>query len=143
MTDHVSARPRHVVALFNANDDTVVMVKRMLGVSGYDCLAGGHFADLKKGLMDFGLFLERQDPDVVIIDVSPPYAENWRFFVTLRDNPAMVGRGLVLTTTNKARLDETVGRDSEAFEFVGKPYDLAQIKTAIIAALTRVRHIQQ
>jgi hypothetical protein len=120
MTDHVAARSRHLVAMINANGDTVVMVKRILGLSGYDCLAGGRFADLKKGLVDFGLYLARQDPDVVIIDVSPPYAENWRFFLTLRDHPAMVGRGLVLTTTNKARLDEAVGRDSEAFEFVGQ-----------------------
>ena len=42
---------------------------------------------------------------------------------------------LVLTTTNKARLDETVGVDSEALEIVGKPYDLEQIKGAIDAAL--------
>ena len=106
-----------------------------VGGAGYDCLAGGHFADLKKGLVDFGLYLDRQDPEVVIIDVSPPYAENWKFFVTLRDNPGMAGRGLVLTTTNKERLDEAVGRDSEALELVGKPYDLDRIKTAITAAL--------
>ena len=46
----------------------------------------------------------------------------------------MEGRGLVLTTTNKARLDETVGADSEAMEIVGKPYDPAQISDASFAA---------
>jgi hypothetical protein len=55
----------------------------------------------------------------------------------LRDAKAMEGRGLVLTTTNKKRLDETVGMDSEAFEIVGKPYDLHQIKNAIAAARKR------
>ena len=56
---------------------------------------------------------------------------------TLRDDPAMTGRGLVLTTTNKNRLDELVGSDSHAIEIVGKPYDLLQIKTAIDLALEK------
>jgi hypothetical protein len=51
----------------------------------------------------------------------------------------MEGRGLVLTTTNKERLDAAVGKDSEAFEIVGKPYDLRQIGDAIREALNRAR----
>ena len=124
-----------VVALFNASDDTVEMVRRMLSESGIPCLVGCHLADLKKGIVDFGRYLAKHQPDVVIFDISPPYAENWTFFKTLRDDVAMRGRGLVLTTTNKARLDETVGVDSNAFEIVGKPYDLEQIRSAIDAAL--------
>ena len=55
----------------------------------------------------------------------------------------MDGRGLVLTTTNKARLDGTAGTDSKAFEIVGKPYDLDQIKAAIHTALKRAREVQR
>ena len=128
---------KQVVALFNASDDTVEMVQRMLDASGFNCLVGCHFADLKKGRIDFARYLSKHEPDVVIFDISPPYLENWHFFKTLRDGKAMEGRGLVLTTTNKERLDETVGKDSEAFEIVGKPYDLDQIKDAIQAALKR------
>jgi DNA-binding response OmpR family regulator len=83
--------------------------------------------------------MDHRKPDVVIFDISPPYKENWDFFKTLRDSKAMEGRGLVLTTTNKNRLDETVGKDSEALEIVGKPYDLDQIKEAIYAALKETR----
>jgi DNA-binding response OmpR family regulator len=128
-----------VVALFNANDDTVEMVQRMLDASGFDCLVGCHLFDLKRGLVDFGDYLRVHEPDVVIFDISPPYKENWRFVNTLRAGTAMEGRGLVLTTTNKKRLDEEAGIDSEALEFVGKPYDLDQIKLAIQAALRRAR----
>jgi DNA-binding response OmpR family regulator len=126
------------VALINASDDTVEMVQRMLSASGIDCLTGCHFADLKKGNVDFAQFLAKYDPQVVIFDISPPYAENWRFFKTLRDAKTMEGRGLVLTTTNKDRLDEIVGEDSTAIEIVGKPYDLQQITAAITAALRTV-----
>ena len=126
-----------VVALFNASDDTVDMVQAMLNASGLDCLIGCRFADLKKGRTDFSRYIAQHDPRVVIFDISPPYRENWSFFQTLRDAKAMDGRGLVVTTTNKKRLDEVVGEDSAALEIVGKPYDLNQIRTAIDAALKR------
>ena len=139
-----AVRPaKQVVALFNASDDTVDMVQLMLDASGFSCLVGCHFTDLKKGSVDFSRYLGEHQPDVVIFDISPPYLENWQFFKTLRDDGAMAGRGLVLTTTNKERLDETVGADSGAFEIVGKPYDLEQIKAAIQAALTRARQVKR
>lgn len=143
MKKAASPPPRQVVALFNSSDDTVEMVQRMLDASGFNCLVGCHFADLRKGTIDFGRYLDKHDPDVVIVDISPPYAENWQFFKTLRDDKALVGKGLVLTTTNKERLDETVGEDSKAFEIVGKPYDLDQIRDAIHVALNRARDVEQ
>jgi DNA-binding response OmpR family regulator len=129
--------PKPVVVLFDASDDTAEMVQRMLTASGYTCLVGCQFADLKKGRVDFARYLDQHQPAVVIFDISPPYVENWHFFKALRDSKAMEGRGLVLTTTNKPRLDEEVGENSEAFEIVGKPYDLDQINLAIDAALKR------
>jgi DNA-binding response OmpR family regulator len=137
MTHAASTPAKPVVALFDASPDTVDMVQRMLDASGFNCLVGCQFSDLKKGGTDFARYLAKHEPDVVIFDISPPYKENWHFFRTLRDSKAMEGRGFVLTTTNKTRLDETVGANSEAFEVVGKPYDLDQIKFAIRAALKR------
>jgi DNA-binding response OmpR family regulator len=130
---------KRVVALFNASDDTVEMVQHMLEASGTQCLVKCHFSDLKKGNIDFARYLNHHEPEVVIFDISPPYLENWHFFKTLIASKAMEGRGLVLTTTNKARLDEAVGNDSKAFEIVGKPYDLDQINAAIQATLRGVR----
>jgi DNA-binding response OmpR family regulator len=138
-----STPTRQVVALFNASDDTMEMVRRMLDASGFDCLVGCHFSDLKKGVTDFAGFVGTHQPEVLIFDISPPYKENWAFFKRLREDGAMDGRGLVLTTTNKARLDETAGTDSKALEIVGKPYDLDQIKAAIHTALKRAREVQR
>ena len=131
----IGARTAPVVALFNASDDTVEMVQRMLDAAGIHCLVSCRFADLRKGVVDFGGYLREHGPHVVIFDISPPYEQNWAFFRTLREDAAMQGRGLVLTTTNKDRLDEVVGRDSLALEVVGKPYDLQEISSAIMAAL--------
>jgi len=143
MSHSITAPAKQVVALFNASDDTVDMVQRMLDASGFNCLVGCHFADLRRGSVDFARYLGKHEPEVVIFDISPPYMENWQFFKTLRNDGAMEGRGLILTTTNKERLDETVGADSGAFEIVGKPYDLDQIKTAIQAALKRVGQMKR
>ncbi len=121
-----------IVALFNASDDTIDMVEKLLTASGGDqTLIWCHFADLKKGIVNFGAYMDTHNPEVVIFDLSPPYDENWRFFKTMRDNELMKGRGIVLTTTNKRRLDEVVGEDSLALEVVGRPKDLQEIDSAI------------
>jgi DNA-binding response OmpR family regulator len=133
-----TSRPPPVVVLINASDDTVEMVKRMLDVKGICCLTSCHFADLKKGIINFDDFLIRNKPAVVIFDISPPYRENWNFFETMRDSREMKSRGIVLTTTNKMRLDEIVGNESYAIEIVGKPYDLQQISDAIYNALPKI-----
>ena len=121
-----------VVGLFNASDDTIDMVQRLLTGSGRaQVLIWCHFADLKKGIIDFGKYMEKHNPEVVIFDLSPPYDENWRFFKTMRDSKTMLGRGSVLTTTNKNRLDEVLGEDSHALEVVGRAKDLQEIDAAI------------
>ena len=123
-----------IVALFNASDDTIDMIQALLtAAGGAQSLVWCHFADLKKGVVDFKKYLNKHNPEVVIFDISPPYDENWQFFKTMRDADAMRGRGSVLTTTNKDRLDEVLGTDSRALEVVGKPKDLREIQTAIAA----------
>jgi hypothetical protein len=63
-------------------------------------------------------------------DVSIPYDENWRFVHMLMTSDQMKGRKFVITTTNKAALDSLVG-PNEAFEIVGKPYDLEAVMEAV------------
>jgi hypothetical protein len=123
-----------IVALFNASDDTVDMVQKLL-TEGNDVqtLVYVHFADLKKGIVNFDKYVGKHNPEVVIFDISPPYDENWQFFKTMRDSEEMKGRGCVLTTTNKLRLDEVLGSDSHALEVVGKAKDLALIGAEIAA----------
>ena len=127
-----------IVALFNASDDTIDMVQKLLTDSGRSqTLISCHFADLKKGIVDFDKYVGKHNPEVVIFDLSPPYDENWTFFKTMRDADIMKERGVVLTTTNKDRLDEVVGEDSQALEVVGKTEDLQQIDAAIGSATKR------
>jgi DNA-binding response OmpR family regulator len=132
-----------IVALFNASDDTIDMVQELLSKSGDQTLIWCHFADLKKGIVDFGKYMDKHNPEVVIFDLSPPYDENWHFFKTMRDAKTMKGRGVVLTTTNKNRLDEVLGEDSHALEVVGKSRDLQQIGAAIEAETRKAEVIRR
>src|SRR3984893_4507414 len=127
-----------IVALFNASDDTIDMVQTLLTASGGDqTLIWCHFADLKKGIVDFGKYMDKHNPEVVIFDLSPPYDENWRFFKTMRDAQALKGRGMVLMPANKNRLDEFLGEHSHAREVVGRTKDLQQIDAAIKAETSK------
>src|SRR5216683_6286219 len=133
-----------IVALFNASDDTIDMVQKLLTASGRDqTLIWCHFADLRKGIVDFGKYIDKHNPEVVIFDLSPPYDENWQFFKTMRDDKVMKDRGIVLTTTNKNRLDEVLGEDSHALEVVGRPKDLNQIDAAIKAETRKAATVRQ
>ena len=132
-----------IVALFNASDDTVDMVQALLTKAGdAQSLIWCHFADLKKGIVDFSRFIEKHNPEVVIFDISPPYDENWQFFKTMRDSKSMKGRGQILTTTNKNRLDEVLGADSLALEVVGKAKDLKEIDAAIKAETIKAKGLR-
>src|ERR1700731_1194825 len=129
-----------IVALFNASDDTIDMIQTLLKqAGGAQSLVWCHFADLKKGVVDFKRYLNKHNPEVVIFDISPPYDENWQFFKTMRDSEAMKGRGCVLTTTNKNRLDEVLGSDSHALEVVGRTKDLELIRAEIAAQTLKAR----
>jgi hypothetical protein len=123
------------VALFDASEDTVAMMQALLTEAGANqSLIGCSFGDLKRGITDFRKYLDQHNPEVVIVDLSPPYAENWAFFTTMRDAAVMQGRGVVLTTTNKNQLDGLLGEDSHAFEVVGTRTDHALILAAIRSA---------
>jgi hypothetical protein len=127
------------VAMFGASEDTLAVMHALLTESGASqSLTYCPLSDIKRGITDFRKYLDQHNPEVVIFDISPPYHENWAFFTTVRDAAAMQGRGVVLTTTNKAQLDELAGEDSHAVEVVGAELDraliLVQIKVATLLA---------
>ena len=128
--------PKHekVIAVVNSNEDTVEMLRSCLQQHGFSSIVTGHIHDFKTGLSDFPAFVAQHDPKVIVYDISIPYDKNWTFLRLLLDTEAMRGRKVVVTTTNKVRLEELVG-PTEAIEIVGKPYDLERIVGAVKSAI--------
>jgi CheY-like chemotaxis protein len=123
-----------VVAVLNSSEDTVEMLRQCLTDQGFTSVVTGHIHDFKTGEENFLNFVRQHDPAVMIYDVSIPYDKNWTFLRLLLDSESMRGRKVVLTTTNKKRLEQLVGV-TDAFEIVGKPYDLGKIVEAVKIAL--------
>ncbi len=67
---------------------------------------------------------------MIIYDIAPPYEENWKFFQLIKGAKAAEGRQFVLTTTNRAALEQFVG-EIDAIEIIGKPFDLDEVLTTV------------
>jgi CheY-like chemotaxis protein len=124
------AHAHRTVAVFNASADTIEMLKMMLSERGHHAVSGA-VDDVKSGAFDFITFLHEHQPDGLIWDISPPYDRNWTFFKIVRNLAPLQGRPIVVTTTNKQRLNELVGHDTGAIEIVAKPYDIELIVSAV------------
>jgi CheY-like chemotaxis protein len=128
--------PRTVVGIVNSSEDTVAMLRTVLEQAGF-LTVPAHVTDIRNGREDFVDYVRSNDLRVVVYDISPPYEENWTFLKLLLDTDVMRGRGVVLTTTNKAALEGLVG-PTDAIEILGKPYDLNAVLTAVRVAVGAV-----
>ncbi len=120
---------QNVVAVINSNEDIVESIRLILGDAGFITI-GAHLVDFKKGRQDLVAFLQEHNPKVIVLDIAPPYEENWHFFQLLKNSQEVSGRHFVLTTTNKKILEGLVGK-TPTIELVGKPFDLDEIVKAV------------
>jgi two-component system response regulator (stage 0 sporulation protein F) len=131
-----NAPGRVAVAILNTNDDMLRLLQSMVEAAGFTSV-GAHVDEVGRSADTLQEFLRRHDPQVVLYDVSPPYAENWATFVWVRDAELSRGpsRRFLVTTTNKQALEERVG-PTDAIELVGERVDRDAIVAAIRRAMT-------
>jgi response regulator RpfG family c-di-GMP phosphodiesterase len=128
------ADSNQTVAIFNASDDTVEMLKVLLSNRGYRVVSG-HADEVKSGELDFIAYLKTHQPSAIIWDISPPYDRNWNFVQLIRELRPLDRCAFVLTTTHKQHLDALAKQDTGALEVIGKPYDLEAIVNAVVEGL--------
>lgn len=123
-----------VVAVLNTSDDIVELLTIVLEQAGLVVISA-HLDEIRRGSVSLADFVTEHDPQLLVYDVSPPYDRSWRFLEHIRQSPVMRGRTFVITTTNVARLREIAGDASDVHEIVGKPYDIDEIRDAVLRGL--------
>ncbi|OWQ84140.1 DNA-binding response regulator [Roseateles aquatilis] len=105
-----------------------LIVQRSLTESGHHCDAAATAAD--------GGYLWRIQPfDAVLLDLGLPDGDGLRL---LRDARARGDRTPVLVLTARNRTDERIaGLDAGADDYLGKPFDLAEVEARLRALMRR------
>jgi CheY-like chemotaxis protein len=98
-----SANDPKVVAIFNTSPDLIDMLRAVFEMAGFVVVSLLTF-QIREGKVDVETFLEQHKPDVIVYDLAPPYAANWRLFKHVCRTPAMQQSQIVLTSTNAARI---------------------------------------
>lgn len=123
-----------VVAVFNTSPDTIDLLRFVLEKAGLVVVTAFTF-DLRDTKVNLESFVRQHRPKVVVYDVAPPYAENWRLFQHIRQSPALAGMKYVITTTNPIHVGKLAGEETPLYEIIGKPYDLGLVVQAVREAL--------
>ena len=118
------------MAIFDASDDTVEMLSHLLQHAGLRTV-DGHASDISDGEFDLSAFVKAHTPNAIIWDVSPPYAQNWKFLQLMQAADSIRSRGIVVTTTRLRYLKTMPGFQTGDFEILEKPYDLDLVLSAI------------
>jgi CheY-like chemotaxis protein len=119
------------VLVLNSSADTREMLHAYLSARGM-AVSTSDLPLIRKGVIDGGRLVAGLSPDVIVIDIAPPYEVNWHAYLDLRRDP-LVRCPIVVTTTNERVLSEIVGA-AGVIELVGKPYDLGQLHEAVVRA---------
>ena len=119
-----------LVAIINTTIETIDLLRDVLEDEGF-AVAATYVVALKRGEPNVATFFAEHRPQAVIYDIALPYEENWHFLQEqVLPASGLAKRRFVLTTTNKAALEQLVG-PTGAIEIIGKPFDLEEIVTAV------------
>ena len=115
-------RPRVLVA--NGNDDVLAALDDALSENGYE-VKTVHVRAIRLGDVDFGQVFREFRPAAAIVDIGPPYPDNWVFAQNLVRHVDSSGVPFLWTTTNARALTEFTG--ARVDELVLKPFDLEHL----------------
>ena len=110
--------------------DILELVRLNLELEGHDVLVA---ADGPTGLDA----VRREVPDLVVLDVMMPVMDGWEVLRQIKSDPAEeCSQVPVLLLTAKADdLDKVRGGIEGAIRYITKPFDLAELRTAVKQAL--------
>ncbi len=124
------------IAILNSSQDLLELLAEAFRDEGFRVVTH-HLIPFRRGQEDVAAFFARHRPEVVIWELNIPYDENWAYFQRIRQMPGVLNCPVILTSTNVTQLRKVVNTDVDAFEVVGKPFDLYQLMALVRQALDR------
>jgi len=116
----------------NGNDDVLAILAEVLTETGHE-VKTVHVRQIRLGEIDFARLFREFDPAVAIVDIGPPYPENWAFARALVKHENTSHVPFLWTTTNARALTEFTG--AKVDELVLKPFDLEHLLEKVRRAL--------
>jgi CheY-like chemotaxis protein len=118
------------VAVVNSTPDAVEMLRSALYDAGFTVVSS-YTHDIRDGKVDFEAFMRQHQPRVIVYDIAPPYARNFRLYEHVRAMPVAGTAQFVLTSMNPTRVIDLVGRDEQVYEVVDNQADLMRLVQAV------------
>ena len=129
MSGPIPAKPRLRLVVLNDSPPVVKMLCAWFTQHGHHCDAV-LLSDMPRAHEEVGHFVSAHRPDVVVYDVGMPYESSWDLLEAIRMAPALQSQPLVITTPNKDKLEQAVGRTG-ALEISGREEDLRRLLKAV------------
>lgn len=116
------------------DDSNVIrnMVRDMLPKGNFEVL------EAKDGVQGLNL-IQQERPNLIMLDFLLPKMSGWEVFQNIQLQPALQAIPLVLMSGRKEEVTEKLQEPFEYFEFVQKPFDQAQLITAIKTAMAKAK----
>jgi CheY-like chemotaxis protein len=97
------------LVIFNNSAPLLKMLCEWFEHHGYHCDTA-LLADMRDAHEEVGRVIRGHRPDVVIYDVGMPYPSSWDLLEVIRTAPVLQRQPFVVTTPNKRKLEQAVGR---------------------------------
>lgn len=118
------------VGIISASPDLIGVLDTVLEEYGYDLIPKTHQQDFRKHNLDIDDFIENYKIDILIVDIEPPYTENW---ITINEELKRQHRNhipIVFTSTNVHDLEDLY-KTWHPVEILNIPFDVDQLISAI------------
>ena len=122
------------LAILNDSPHVLKLLCDWFRQNGHQC-ATRMVAEMPHAHVEVEQFINEHKPDVVVYDVPMPYGSSWDLLDVIRSMPSLRSLPFVITTRNKRKLEQVVGRTS-VVEIAGQPEDLRRLLKAVEAAGT-------
>jgi DNA-binding response OmpR family regulator len=120
------------ILLVDDEPDLVWAVQRSLSFAGYEVLSA------KDGYEALSI-ARRHFPDLIILDINMPRMDGLEVCRTLREDPQLESTPVIFLTNRNETSDRINGLEEGGDDYLGKPFDLHELKARVQAILRRAK----